>query len=84
MVVRLLYSNTSDNKGLKAAEKILKKYIFMRVITTVLKLPLTLNNFVFNCQYYLQNIGCAMDILCTASYANLFMDISGLVHLILN
>ena len=34
---------------------------------------LILNNFVLNCQNYLQIKGCAMDTKCTPGYANIFM-----------
>ena len=44
------------------------------VIVNFLKMILTLNNFVFNGQHYLQIKGCAMGTKCAPSYANFFMD----------
>ena len=48
-------------------------YIGTRIISTFLRLVLTLNNFVFNSQNYLQIKGCAMGTKCAPSYANIFM-----------
>ena len=45
-----------------------------KVVTIFLALVLTLNNFVFNCKYYLQIKGSAMGMVCAPSYANIFMD----------
>ena len=47
--------------------------ICIKVILTLLKLILTLNNFVFNSINYLQKKGCAMGTKCAPSYANIFM-----------
>ena len=45
------------------------------MISTFLGLVLTLYNFVFNSQNYLQIKGCAMGTKCATSYANIFMGI---------
>ena len=42
-------------------------------MTTFLALILTLNNFVFNSNFYLQVNGCAMGAICAPAYANIFM-----------
>ena len=49
--------------------------IFNRVITMLLLLLLSLNNFVFNCQHYLQIRGCTVGTKWAPSYANIFMEI---------
>ena len=46
----------------------------MRIISTFLRLALTLNNFVFNCQNYLQIKGCAMSTKYAPSYGDIFMS----------
>ena len=64
----------SDIKGTEAVEATLKrKNIGTRIISAFLRLVLTLNNFVFNSQNYLQIKGCAMSTKCARSYANIFM-----------
>ena len=50
-----------------------RKNIGTTIISTFLRLVLTLNNFVFNSQNYLQIKGCAMGTKCALSYANIFM-----------
>ena len=47
--------------------------ICIKVILTLLKLILTLNNFVFNSINYLQKKGCAMGTKLAPSYANIFI-----------
>ena len=75
MDVRSLYTNIPNKEGIEAAETTLKrKNIGTRIIWTFLRrLVLTLNNFVFNFQNYLQIKGCAMGTKCAPSHANIFM-----------
>ena len=74
MDVRSLYTNISNREGIEAAETTLKrKNIGTMVTSTFLRLVLTLSNFVFNSQTYLQIKGCAMGTKCASSYANIFM-----------
>ena len=42
-------------------------------MTTFIALILTLNNFVFNSNFYLQIKRCAMGKICAPAYANIFM-----------
>ena len=60
-----------------SASKLLSFYIYLyigtRIISTFLRLVLTLNNFFFNSQNYLQIKGCVMGTKCAPSYANIFM-----------
>ena len=65
MDVRSLYTNIPNKEGIEAVETTLKrKNIGTSIISTYLRLVLTLNNFVFNSQNYLQIKGCAMDTKC--------------------
>ena len=74
MDVRSLYTNIPNKEGIEAVETTLKrKNIGTTIILTFLRLVLTLNNFVFNSQNYLQIKGCAMGTKCAPSYANIFM-----------
>ena len=74
--VRSLYINIPNNEGIKAVETNLKlKNIATRIVTTFLHLVLPLNNFIFNCQNYLQIKGCAMGTRCAPNYANIFTGI---------
>ena len=74
MDVRSLYTNIPNKEGIEAVETILKRRnIGTRIISTFLRLVLTLNNFVFNSQNYLQIKGCSMGTKCAPSYANIFM-----------
>ena len=50
----------------------LKNNASTKVITTLLALTLTLNNFIFNCRNYLQIKGCAMGTICALSYESLW------------
>ena len=65
-------------KVLKAVQKFLNNHpkwtMVTKVITALLVLILTLNNFIFNSRNYLQTKGCGMRTICAPSYANLFMD----------
>ena len=74
MDVRSLYTNIPNKEGIEAVETTLKrKNIGTRIISTFLRLVLTLNNFVFNSQNYLRIKGCAMGTKCGPSYANILM-----------
>ena len=74
--VRSLNTTIPNNEGIKIVETTLKrKNIATIIITTCLHLVLTLNNFIFNCQNYLQIKGFAMGTKCAPCYANIFMGI---------
>ena len=78
MDVKSLYTNIPNEEGLTAIDETLKRSniptSLKTVILTFLEMILTLNNFIFNCEHYLQTKGCAMGTKCAPSYANLFMD----------
>ena len=77
MDVKSLYTSIPNNEGIAPVKKkylYLKKTIPTKIITTFLALILTLNNFIFNSQFYLQIKGCAMGTICAPSYANIFMS----------
>ena len=74
MDVRSLYTNIPNKEGIEAVETTLKsKNIGTRIISTFPRLVLTLNNFVFNSQNYLQIKGCAMGTKRVPSSANISM-----------
>ena len=74
MDVRSLSTNIPRKERNEAMETNLKrKNIESRITSTFLHLVLTLNNFVFNCQNYLQIKGCAMGTKCAPSYVNIFI-----------
>ena len=74
MGVRSLYTYNPNKEGTEAVETTLKrKNKATRIISTFFRLVLTLNNFVFNSQNYLQRKGCAMGTKCAPSYGNIFM-----------
>ena len=76
MDVRSLYTNIPNEEGIQAVRDALNASptrLPTRIITTLLFLILTLNNFIFNGIHYLQKMGCAMGTKCAPSYANLFM-----------
>ena len=74
MDVRSLYTNIPNKEEIEAVGTTLKrKNMGTRIISSSLRLVLTLNNFVFNSQNYLQIKGCAMGTKCEPSYANIFM-----------
>ena len=76
MDVRSLYPNIPNKEVIEAVETTLKrKNIGTRIISTFLYLVLTLNNFIFNSQNYVQIKGCTMGTKCAPSYANIFMGI---------
>ena len=74
--VRSLYTSIPNDEGLQAVEAFLidaNRHVEIPIITELLKLVLTLNNFSFNNTNYLQIKGCAMGTICAPAYANLFM-----------
>ena len=62
-----------SKQGITVKTTLKTRNIGTRIISTLLRLVLTLNNFVFNSQNYLQIKGCAMGTKCAPSYANIFM-----------
>ena len=72
-----LYTSIPNNEGIAATKKGYDSYIHKtlptKIIRTFLALILTLNNFVFNSNFYLQIKGCAMGTICAPAYANIFM-----------
>ena len=73
--VTSLYTNIDNTEGIEATRKYLTNDGSNKVnaVCTLLKLVLTLNNFVFNNQHYLQTKGTAMGTRAAPNYANLFM-----------
>ena len=74
--VRSLYTNIPNEEGVNVAKDLLrrKQNKLTTVITALLWLILTLNNFIFNATNYLQLSGVAMGTKCAVIYANLFMS----------
>ena len=66
--VKPLYTNVSNNEGIKAVKESYEIYkektVSAKVIIIFFRLILTLNNFVFHCIHYLQTMGCAMGTIC--------------------
>ena len=77
MDVKSLYTNIPHNEGIEATKKFMSKHnlkpSLITIITTLLTLILTLNNFIFNGIHYLQKMGVAMGTKCAPTYANIFM-----------
>ena len=76
MDVKSLYTNIPNQEGITAVKSFLETSVIKPlapVITTFLRLILTLNNFVFNNTNFLQTNGVSMGTKCAPSYANLFM-----------
>ena len=77
MDVRSLYTNIPYEEGIKALEESLDACQFKttttKIITTLMWLVLTPNNFIFNGLNYLQIKGCSMGSNCSPSYATIFM-----------
>ena len=75
--VRSLPINIQNAEGISAVKREFdnysKKIMSTKVITTFLAFILKLNNFVFDCIYYLQIKRCAMDTISVPAYANIFM-----------
>ena len=76
MDVRSLYTNIPNREGINAVKSFLDTSSIKQltpIITTFLRLILTLNNFIFNDTDFLQINGVSMGTKCAPSYANLFM-----------
>lgn len=76
MDVKSLYTNIPNQEGIDAVTSFLEqsdKTSLIPVIKSFLWLILTLNNFIFNEQNFLQTSGVSMGTKCALSYANLFM-----------
>jgi hypothetical protein len=79
MDVRSLYTNVPNDEGVEAVKTYLRNRnqpgdgILAKIISTFLMLILTLNNFVFNDQNYVQVNGASMGTKCAPTYASLFM-----------
>ena len=75
--LRSLYTDIPNAEGISAIKRAYdnysKKTTTTKVITALLALILTLNNFVFSCIHYLQIKGCTMGTICAPAYANIFM-----------
>ena len=77
MDVSSLYTNIPNDEGIESIQETLSTNgnppATTDIMTSFLLLILTLNNFTFNGNHYLQVKGCAMGTKCAPSYANLFM-----------
>ena len=77
MDVRSLYTNIPHTEGINAVKSFMNRHRatgkVINIVTTLLTLILTLNNFIFNGFHYLQKMGCAMGTKCAPNYANIFM-----------
>ena len=77
MDVKSLYTNIPHNEGINSVKTFMERHQIpiptVKIVTTLLTLILTLNNFVFNGIHYLQKLGCAMGTKCAPNYANIFM-----------
>ena len=74
--VRSLYTSIPNEEGISIVKDILheNKSKLTQVITAFLWLILTLNNFIFNNEHFLQILGVVMGTKCAPIYANLFMN----------
>ena len=75
MDVKLLYTNIPNSERIAVVKSAYDNYlkeksIATKAITTFLALIITLNNFIFNCKYYLQIKGYAKGTICAPAYAN--------------
>ena len=76
LVVKSLYNSIPNEEGINIIKNILhkNKSKLTQVITAFLWLTLTLNDFIFNNEHFLQILGVAMGTKCAPIYANLFMN----------
>ena len=82
--VKSLYTNIPHDEGILAVEKALTGKFpntFIQAIKDMLLLVLSLNNFSFNGEHFLQILGCAMGTICAPPYANTFMGEFEHVHI---
>ena len=75
MDVKLLYTNIPNSERIAAVKSAYDNYlkeksIATKAITTFLALIITLNNFIFNCKYYLQITEYAKGTICAPAYTN--------------
>ena len=77
MDVKSLYTNIPHTEGIDAVKSFMNRHCatskMTTIVTTLLPLILTLNNFIFNGLHFLQKMGCPMGTKCAPSYANIFM-----------
>ncbi|CAD5126909.1 DgyrCDS14925 [Dimorphilus gyrociliatus] len=81
MDIKSMFSIIDTHSGLNAIEYFLEKYspfgkdnqIFKEFIINTLKYSLHRNHFLFNGQFYLQKLGCAMGQSYAPAYANIWM-----------
>ena len=76
--IKSWYTSISNAEGIKAVKESFDKHasknVVTKVIATFLARTLTLYNFVFNCKHYLQIKGCTMEMICSSSDTNIFVD----------
>ena len=66
----------TNNKGIKAVERTIKrKNLQIKVVTSFRKLLLLMNNFIFNYTNFLQIKGCAIGTKCAPTQGNIFVGI---------
>ena len=88
MDVRALYTNVPNNEGIEAVKHFLRARnnpgdeTLSRIISTFLMLILSLNNFVFNEEHYVQVNGASMGTKCAPTYASLFMGLFEQTHIL--
>ena len=79
MDVKSLYTNIPNAEGMEAVKSCFRARakpgdgILAKVIIQFLTLILTLNNFLFNDEHYIQINGCSMGTKCAPTYACIFM-----------
>ena len=85
MDVKSLYTNIPNEEGISAIDDTLKRSntdtSLKTVILTFLDMILTLNDFIFNGEHYLQIKGCPIGTKRTPTYAKLFMENLNKQHL---
>ena len=87
MDVRSLYTNIPNEEGIDAVKDFLRKRsrpgdnYLSRVLAIFLRLILTLNNFIFHDQNFIQINGCSMGTKCAPPYASLFMGWFEALHI---
>ena len=87
MDVRSLYTNIPNEEGIDAVKDFLRKRSrpgdnnLSKVLAIFLRLILTLNNFIFHDQNFIQINGCSMGTKCAPPYASLFMGWFEALHI---
>ena len=88
MDVRSLYTNIPNEEGKQAIKDFFRERArpgdekLSKVINVLLTLILTLNNFIFNGENYIQTNGCSMGTKCAPSYASLYMGWFEKIHIL--